>query len=65
MKTDLKSVKLPFAAWQALTRICAETGEPRTKALERIVLKAEKEERHDDQSNQEVQWPQADRAPHD
>lgn len=34
---EYKSVKLLFGTWQALTRICAATGEPRTRALERIV----------------------------
>lgn len=41
---DLKSVKITFAAWQALTHICAETGEPRTKALTRIILEAKKQQ---------------------
>jgi hypothetical protein len=36
------SVKITLEAWKALTRICAETGEPRTKALTRIILDEEK-----------------------
>jgi len=42
MGERLKSVKVPLSAWQALTRICATTEEPRTKALARIILEAEK-----------------------
>jgi macrodomain Ter protein organizer (MatP/YcbG family) len=39
---EYKSIKLTFAAWQAVTRMCAHTGEPRTRLLERIIQEAEK-----------------------
>lgn len=31
-----KSLKVTFATWQALTRITAKTGEPRTQLIERL-----------------------------
>lgn len=32
-----KSLKVTYATWQALTRLSAETGEPRTQLIERLV----------------------------
>ena len=43
MSERLKSVKIPFSAWQALTRMCAATGEPRTRQLAKIIEQAERE----------------------
>jgi hypothetical protein len=37
-----KSLRVTFETWQAITRLCAQTGEPRTKLIERLV-KAEEE----------------------
>ena len=37
-----KSLKVAFATWQAITRICAATGEPRTQVVDRLV-KAEED----------------------
>lgn len=31
-----KSLKVTFETWQELTRLSAETGEPRTKLIERL-----------------------------
>ena len=42
MSERLKSVKVPFSAWQALTRICASSEEPRTQALARLIYAEEK-----------------------
>lgn len=36
-----KSLKLPFPVWQALARIAATTGEPRSHILTRLVEKEE------------------------
>ena len=44
MSERLKSVKIPFSAWQALTRLCAATGEPRTRLLAKIIHEAEKQQ---------------------
>lgn len=32
-----KSLKVAFATWQAITRISAVTGEPRTHVIDRLV----------------------------
>lgn len=44
MSEPLKSVKIPLSAWRALTRLCSMTEEPRTKALARLILEAEKQQ---------------------
>lgn len=36
-----KSLKVTFATWQALTRIAAATGEPRTQLIERLAREEE------------------------
>ena len=47
MSERLKSVKIPFSAWQALTRLCAATGEPRTRQLAKIIDQAERQSQSD------------------
>ena len=32
-----KSLKVTYATWQAITRLAAETGEPRTQLIDRLV----------------------------
>lgn len=32
-----KSLRVTFETWQAITRISAKTGEPRTRLIERLV----------------------------
>ena len=44
MSERLKSVKIPFSAWQALTRLCAASGEPRTRQLAKIIDQAERQQ---------------------
>lgn len=40
-----KSLKLPFAAWQALTRIAARTGETRSGILVRLIRSEERKDK--------------------
>jgi hypothetical protein len=32
-----KSLRVTLETWQAITRLCAQTGEPRTKLIARLV----------------------------
>lgn len=36
-----KSLKVAYATWQAITRISATTGEPRTQIIDRLVASEE------------------------
>jgi hypothetical protein len=36
-----KSLKVTFETWQALTRLAAMTGEPRTRLIERLAREEE------------------------
>jgi len=39
---EYKSLKVTFETWQLITRLSAQTGEPRTRLIERV-MKAEEE----------------------
>ena len=39
--SEYKSIRVPLATWKTITRVCAETGEPRTKLLDRLASQEE------------------------
>lgn len=50
-----KSLKVPFATWQALTRIASKTGEPRSQIVERLAR--DEEARQADAMRGELRTP--------